>query len=436
MNDSVQKLLALARQQGVQAEVYFLQLDETPVKFETNRLKSLQTRATTGIALRVLSQGRLGFASSTDLSRLEALLAAAIETAGSGDPAEFDFLAAGELPEGRASRLFTVPSGDHFVRLGDELVARIRDYNGDILVSAAFTLRRSQVEIATTGGTTGRRERTTVSASLSGNLVRDADLLEVSDFAVERDGEPDYEQLVAGVIAKFRRAERTAWVESGTLPVVFSPMAAAFTLGGLFQTALSGQTVLQKTSPLADRLDQQVFSEELTLFEAPDQGTAATGFDDEGTPTRAKQFIERGVVQEFYWDRTWAARAGRLPGGNGFRSGLARPAPGLVNFCMAGGRATTAQLIGSIDEGILVEQVLGAGQSNTLAGEFSVNLDLGYKIEKGEIVGRLKNTMVAGNIFEAFSTQLLGLSRETSWVFGSTALPTIAFSHLGVSSRR
>jgi PmbA protein len=429
----VDNILGLAEGRGVSAEVFYLQVDETPVEFEANRLKSLQTKATTGLALRVIADGRLGFASSTDLSRIEGLLEAAIETAASGNAAEFDFAGPGALPTAHSA--FEVPPTARFVERGEALVERVRAYNSDILVSATFAVRRSRVEIATTGGAHGERERATVTASLSGNLVRGEDLLEAYGYGVARDGEPDYGQLVEEVLTKFRRAERNARVAGGNLPVVFSPRAAAFTLGGLFQTALSGQTVVQKTSPLADKVGQTLFSEQLTLYEDPNAGTSAAPFDDEGTPTRPKRFIEQGTVREFYWDRTWASRSGQPLGGNGFRGGLGRPSPGLVNLCMAGGRVPAADLIRSIDEGILVEQVLGAGQSNQFAGEFSVNLDLGYKIEHGEIVGRLKNTMVAGNIFEAFNAQLAGLSAETEWVFGSACLPTIAFAGLGVSSR-
>jgi PmbA protein len=122
-------------------------------------------------------------------------------------------------------------------------------------------------------------------------------------------------------------------------------------------------------------------------------------------------------------------------GGNGFRGGVSRPGPSMSNFCIAPGQTTEAELLSSIKDGIWVEQVLGAGQSNLLAGEFSVNLDLGYRIQNGEIVGRIKNTMVAGNLFEAFNADLQALSAEQSWVFGSALLPGILFRKLGVAAR-
>jgi PmbA protein len=61
-------------------------------------------------------------------------------------------------------------------------------------------------------------------------------------------------------------------------------------------------------------------------------------------------------------------------------------------------------------------------------------LALGYKVEKGKIVGRVKNTMVAGSIFEAFKN-LVDLSSESQWVGGGAYLPSILFQQLGVASR-
>lgn len=430
--ETLEKLIDRAARRGVQAEVYFVQLGETPIEFENNRLKTLRTQATTGLALRVIDEGRLGFASSTDLARTDRLLDAAIETAKIGDPAEFDF--AGEALDPVAVQ-YTPPSTAHFVDLGTKLIDQVRTYHPDILVNVDFTVRRSEVALATTAGARSRRHRLTISAALSGNLVRGEDLLEVYSHDIAREGEPDYASLLAEVLRKLRLAERPARVSGGPQTVLFTPRSAAATLGGLFRTVLSGQAISQKTSPLSDKVGQALFDSTLTLYEDPSTGIAAVPFDDEGTPTTAKQFIAEGTVQAFYWDRTWAARSGTQPGGNGFRSGLSRPQPSVVNLCMAAGQTPYGELLRSIENGVLVEQVLGAGQSNMLAGEFSVNLDLGYKVENGEIVGRIKNTMVAGNLFEAFKGDLATLSREREWVFGAALMPSIRFERMGVATR-
>ncbi len=44
--------------------------------------------------------------------------------------------------------------------------------------------------------------------------------------------------------------------------------------------------------------------------------------------------------------------------------------------------------------------MLGFGQTNMTNGDFSANLLLGFLVENGEIVGRVKDAMISGNIFE------------------------------------
>ncbi|NJN74747.1 MAG: TldD/PmbA family protein [Limnothrix sp. RL_2_0] len=428
----VEQILDLAKQKGIEAEVYYRTSRDTPIDFENNRLKSLETKATQGIMLRVVVDGKLGFASSTDLTRLEDVVDAAIQTAEIGDRLDFEF--AKDFTEIEPVSDYELPTTAKLVGIGEELIAKVHDYNSDILVSAGFHIRSGQTKLATTGGVYGERNSKVVTASLGGELVRGEDFLNAYGYDVAKDGEPDYDKVLATLIEKYTNAEKSATITSGKYPVLFLPRAALSTIGGLFDTILSGQVVVQKASPLAGKLGEKLFGDRLTIYEDPTIGVSACAFDDEGTPTSKKTFIKNGVVEQFYWDRQWAARGNAEAKGNGFRGGLSRPGPDMVNFCMGAGNTALADLIKNMKEGVIVDQVLGAGQSNQLAGEFSVNLDLGYKVENGEIVGRLKNTMVAGSIFEAFD-DLIDLSNTCEWVGGSAYMPSMLFGKLGVASR-
>lgn len=434
MSDStLEQILKLATQQAEAAEVYYLSSQDTPVEFENNRLKSLQTKALQGVALRVVAKGRLGFASSTDLTRLEELVEAAVQTAEIGAPAEFEFASGVQVKATEST--YKPPTTQELVEVGDRLISQVHEYNPDILVDVGFHVRSGHVKIATNKDVYAERRSQIVSASISGNLVRGEDFLQAYSYDVARDRDPDYDKILQELLQKYRRAERQAKITSGSFPVLFLPRAAASAVGSLFDTVLSGQAVVQKASPLADKVGETLFDQRLTLFEDPTIGPSACTVDDEGTPTSRKVLIDRGTVMGFYWDRRWAARAGCESTGNGFRGGLSRPGPDLVNLCIAPGSTPVNQLIAGMEEGLIVEQVLGAGQSNQLAGEFSVNLDLGYKVEQGEIVGRVKNTMVAGSIFEAFQN-LVDLADQPEWVGGGAYLPSMLFEKLGVAARQ
>lgn len=437
----LEKILQLAAPRTDAAEVYFVSSKDTPIEFENNRLKSLQTKAVQGVALRVIRNGRLGFASSTDLTRLEDLIDAAVQTAEIGSPVEFEFASNFHSWDGAVNLATpnnvhaTPPDTKELVEIGEHLIRSVHDYNSEILVDVEFHLVSRTVRIATSQDVYAERTSHTTSTGLSGNLVRGEDFLQASSSDVARDGQPDYERVLNQLLQKYRWAEQNASISSGSFPVLFRPRAAAITLGSLFSSVLSGQAVMQKASPLADKVGETLFDQRFTLFEDPSLGVNACSFDDEGTPTSRKAFIEQGTVMGFYWDRRWAARAGLSTTGNGFRGGLSRPNPGTVNLCIAPGNTATDLLIAGIKEGLIVDQVLGAGQSNQLAGEFSVNLALGYKVENGEIVGRVKNTMVAGSIFEAFQ-HLTDLGDTAEWIGGRAYVPSMMFEQLGVAARK
>ena len=428
----VEQIVDLAKNKGIEAEVYYVSSQDTPIEFANNRLKSLETKASEGIALRVIADNKLGFASSTDLTRLEDLVDAAIATASIGDPVEFDFSRDFRAIEDKTDGQF--PKTEKLVKVGEDLIEKVHQYNPDILVDVSFHSRSGRATLATTTDVYTEQNGQSLSAVLSGNLVRGEDFLQAYSYEVSRDREPDYQAILAKLIEKYQRASSSASITSGTYPVLFTPSAVSSTMGRMFGTIFSGQSIVQKASPLTDKLGEKMFDERITVCEDPTIGVSACDFDDEGVPTSKKNLIEQGVIKQFYWDRRWAARQGIESSGNGFRGGISRPGPSLANVCITPGSSTVEDLIAGIDEGIVVDQVLGAGQSNVLAGEFSVNIDLGYKVERGKIVGRVKDTMVAGNIFEAFSN-LIDLSDRAEWVGGSSYVPHVLFAKLGVAAR-
>jgi len=427
------QILESAQRQGAAAEVFYLEEAQTPIEFETNRLKGLQTKALQGIALRVIYEGKLGFASSTDLQNPEQLVAAALATSRIGDLTELSFAEAAQIPT-LAPDTLPLPSTAQLVEEGKRLIAELLDFNPDLLVSAGFTTHTRTKTIATSAGAYYTSPSQTVSASLAANWVRGEDLLDVYSYRFARNEPLDCDGLLAEIKNKLTLATTTAVVQSGTLPVIFTPQAFALVFGGMLQALFAGQSVFQGISPLGNKVGQQLFDPRLNLYQDPTQGVSRSSVDDEGTPTQVNPLIRAGIVEGFYWDRTWAKRAGVAPTGNGYRSGLGRPSPSLSNLCIAPGNVSFAEMVASLDEGIVVEQVLGAGQSNLFAGEFSVNLDLGYKVEKGQIVGRAKNTMVAGNLFRAFQ-QIEALGSERTWAYGSAWVPPILLGELGVTSR-
>ena len=67
---------------------------------------------------------------------------------------------------------------------------------------------------------------------------------------------------------------------------------------------------------------------------------------------------------------------------------------------------------------------LDLGKATRSMGEFSVNVSLGHKIEKGKFVGCVKGVMLTGNAFTALnnitaiSKELESISDPFAWISG------------------
>ena len=102
---------------------------------------------------------------------------------------------------------------------------------------------------------------------------------------------------------------------------------------------------------------------------------------------------------------------------------------------MEEGKVSFKDMIKDISEGIVVDQVLGLGQGNIISGAFSNNVQLGYKIEKGKIVGRVKDVMIAGNAIEELKN-IVALGDKSKWISGKYKFPHIYLKSLSVSAKR
>ena len=91
-------------------------------------------------------------------------------------------------------------------------------------------------------------------------------------------------------------------------------------------------------------------------------------------------------------------------------------------------------MVADIKEGLVVEQVMGASQGNILGGEFSGNVLLGYKVENGEIVGRVKDTMVSGNVYQVLR-QVIAIGDKGKWVGGHLWIPHLYCPDLAVAAK-
>ena len=136
----MENILSQAKRVAEEAEVFMVSAEETPVQFEANRLKHIQSKQSRYIALRIIKQGRVGYAITTRLDDSQALVDAAVETAAFGTEAKFELPSLTSYPLVRVfdPDVESVPI-EEMINLGKQLIATVRGYNRDIMCEAGVS---------------------------------------------------------------------------------------------------------------------------------------------------------------------------------------------------------------------------------------------------------------------------------------------------------
>jgi len=440
------EILRSAQKVSEQAEVFRVSTRETPVHFEANKLKQIQSKESTSIALRIFQEGKIGFSAATGpppallegADNAATLLDMAMETSQFGLPANFAFPSTMSYPQvnildPRVEKI----AMEEMVEYGSKLISRVREYAPDILCDAEVSRGTSSVHLINSQGAEASYSKSFFGLSLEGIIIQDTDMLFVGD-SESSCRLPDRLDTVADrVIKQLEMAKKKATVQSKPLPVIFTPQGVASAFLSPLMLALNGKTVLEGASPLKDRLGEPVFDKKLSLWDDAtlDYCLNSSPYDDEGVPSLRLPLIERGNVSNFLYDLQTAALASAHSTGSGRRAGGSlQVKPAISSLIIDEGDASFESMVEDMKEGLIVEYLIGADQGNLLGGDFGGNVLLGYKVENGNIVGRVKDTMISGNIYQALK-ELSGIGRESRWVGGVLRTPHLYCPHLSVAAK-
>jgi len=430
----VQQIVEKALKKAQAAQAVMLTQETSAVDFENDRLKSAESSQRTQIDVKVILDGKVGVSSTTDPLDVEGVVRRALEAAEFGSPAHFELPDAQSLEPVKVFDPALLPlEKPEMIRMGKQMMDMVKSYNPEILAGASVNKTVYKVEYANSRGAEYSADHTEFNIGTSGQLVRGTDILLAGHGIGQKKRRVDTEEIATLAIEYFRMAEQIAPIESGEMPVIFTPsglIALLLSLG----LAVDGKNVNLGASPLRDKLGQQITSSSLTILDDPfiEYGPRTSAFDNEGVPRKVTPLIEKGILRNFIYDLDTAGRAGVKPTGHG-------SSRTLTNLVIDPGDTPYETMIRNTTKGLLVHDFLGLGQGNPINGEFSVNLFLGYKIEKGKLVGRVKDVMLAGNAFDALK-DIIAISKEREWVSGPWAwftglMPYIQVGKLSVTAK-
>jgi PmbA protein len=201
-----------------------------------------------------------------------------------------------------------------------------------------------------------------------------------------------------------RRAARRVGatrLATGKMPIVFDPRIARGLVGHAVG-AINGGGIARGTSFLKDHMDKAVFGPGITIIEDPHRprGMRSKPCDAEGLPTKRRALFDKGMLTTWLLDLRTARQLGLESTGHAARGTGSAPSPSATNIWMEPGDISPEALIGEIDFGFYVTDLVGQGV-NGLTGDYSRGA-AGFRIEKGQLTTPVNEVTIAGNLKDMF----------------------------------
>ncbi len=206
-------------------------------------------------------------------------------------------------------------------------------------------------------------------------------------------------------VAVGKEAARQAVVMAGAgyCPAGVMPVAIENGFGGvIFHEAcghsLEASSVAYNASQFAGKLGQKIANEKVTAI---DDGTipnawGSINIDDEGTPSRRRVLIEKGILKTYMIDKFNGRRMGMESTASSRRQSYSyTPTSRMTNTYIAAGEDKNEDIIASIEYGLYARK-MGGGSVNPVTGEFNFAVDEGYIVRNGKICEPVRGASLVG----------------------------------------
>ncbi len=435
----MEKLMQIAKKYADKVELYSIEENTNSISFENARLKDTDTKFQSGIGIRIIKEGKVGVAYTKNLIDREELVKNALNSLKGGVQADFDLPLTKDL-----SRLNTYdPSVE-------ELSNTVIVEECKRICKNLTSKTKGQVNIYAGSGIAKIRllnsRGTDLSTETSYYYCVPMIMYPGGYSAIERAGvykkfERFSDDYLNYIINTYNSSTEEKPVKTGRMKVLFLP-ESVYVLKWRLSAATSGKSLYEKQSPISEKLGERLFSEKLNIYNDPldDERPVARNFDDEGVCCQYLSVVEEGVLKNFYYDLNYASKMKKRSTGNGFRSArwggdtiTINPNPSLSHLLIKPGNTTFNELLKMMNRGVIVAGALGAHSGNIPNGDFSIGLSPGLLVENGKIVGHLKDTMIAGNIYEVMKNVIA--IEDTAYQAQGGKYPSILFDDVSVATK-
>ena len=211
-------------------------------------------------------------------------------------------------------------------------------------------------------------------------------------------------------------------IGSDKISIIFDKRIAKGLLSS-FASAISSSAIARGTSFLKDKIDQQIFSSSINIFDKPDlvKGMGSQCFDSEGVKSEALKLVERGFLKGYLVD-TYNGKKLNLKS-NG-RSG------GSTNLYFENGQISFEELLKIHSRSLYITETIGHG-TNLVTGDYSVGAN-GFLVENGELKYPVSEITIAGNFNDMFKSITLANDLDFKYSVNS---PTMMIEGMTVAGK-
>ena len=427
-----------------QAEAFAEESRRTQVKARAGQVDSLSASESRGVGVRLLNDGRLGYAwsadpSSDDVAGLLPAARANAELATSDEANGLPVAAPGEELPWLFRPSMAAMETTRKVALSLDLERAATSSHSDVrkVEEVLYGDAVSRVAIASTVGTSGEYARTDCWCMVSALAERDGETQSGFSFRVAREtDELPWQEVASEAALRGARLLGATKPSTERLPIVLDPWAAAGFLGVL-ANALSAEERQKGRSLLAGLADQEVASPVVTLVDDGRllEGPASAPFDDEGVPTTRTVLVEEGRLRGFLHNSLTARREGGASTGNASRPSY-RGVPGVSpsNLFVVPGPGAPEDVLTRAGRAVYVQDLTGLHSgANPVSGEFSVGAT-GLRLDGGALGEPLREMTIASTLLDVLK-QVIAVGSDLRFYAGSIGSPTLLIGEMTVAGR-
>ncbi len=440
--DAVLRLLGLGADC---AEAYVASSSSVSVDVEKDVVTYTTSDSEEGIGLRVVRDGRLGFAYTSDPSKITEAGRNALDLTRLAPVTGYILPVGGdpyaEIP-GLDDPALVAMEPEEAVEMSGELVEAAREVHPDASVAGGGVgFGQGVIAVANSEGVSVASHGTSISVGAY-VVLRDATVStgyesfssRVKDIDARAVGKAAAQMALEGQGAK-------ALEKGGEMTVIFRPTALAELLDHTLVPSVIGDAAQRGESAFTGREGQQVTAPDVTVVDDPTipGGLSSGQSDDEGISSRPNVLIDGGVLQGFLYDSFTANQYGLQSTGNAVRGGGSgwknQPEAGVSNVVVkVPSRGDLDDLVAEVDRGLLIHDIMGAHTANKSTLDFSVNTTMPFEVRKGEIVGVRDPAMLGGNLGDLLQKVLGAGGRPRQCPIGANVvLPWIAMDGVTVT---